>query len=95
MIRKVALYTVLAGAVGAVLYVLLFADSIREVYPGFSWLKAISLPILVVGCFYAVMERSVLIGAVTFIAAAVLPWVKFWVTAYWPWFKYYCLHFYH
>jgi len=94
MIRKVALYTVLAAA-AAVLYMVLFADHVRQLYPGFTWLKALSLTILVVGCFYAVMERSVLIGAVTFIAAAVLPWVKFWVTAYWPWFKYYCLHFYH
>ena len=95
MIRKVAMYMILAGAVCAVLYMVVFADHVRELCPGFTWLKAISLTILVVGCFYAVMERSLLIGAVTFIAAAVLPWVKSWVTAYWPWFKYYCLHFYH
>jgi len=95
MIRKVALYTILAAAVAAVLYMVLFADHIRELYPGFTWLKAISLTILVVGCFYAVMERSVMIGAVTLIGAAVLPWVKYWVTVYWPWFKYYCLNFHH
>ena len=95
MIRKVALYVILIAAVAGVVYMAFFAPNIKELYPGFTWLKAISLTILVVGCFYAVMERSVMIGLVTLVGASVLPWVKYWITVYWPWFKYYCLNLHH
>ena len=92
MIRKVVLFVILMAAVAGVMYTAFFAKDIKELYPGFSWFKLISLTILVVGCYYAVMERSVMIGIMTLVGAAALPWVKFWITVYWPWFKYYYMN---
>ena len=92
MTRKIILYALLLLAATVVVYMSFYSQSLKELYPGLNWLRVTSLVILVVGCFYAIIERSIVIGAVTFIAAAVLPWVKYWVGAYWPWFKYYYLH---
>jgi len=92
MTRKLIVYSIALCTIVLVVYLVFYSPRAREVYSDLSWMRITSLAILVVGCFYAIIERSILIGAVTFVAAAVLPWVKFWVMAYWPWFKYYCLH---
>jgi predicted membrane channel-forming protein YqfA (hemolysin III family) len=64
---------------------LIFNESIASYCSTVSWVAVLSMMISLGGVFYAVLERNLIVGVVTVAAALVLPWVKTWVVAYWPW----------
>jgi len=75
----------------------IFHESIARYCSTVSWVVVLSMTIFLGGVFYAVLERNLIVGVVSVGAAIVLPWVKTWVLAYWPWIHQ-CLasrHFFH
>lgn len=62
-----------------------FHESIARYSSTVSWVTALSMAIFLGGAFYAVLERNLIVGVVSVAAVLVLPWVKTWVVAYWPW----------
>jgi hypothetical protein len=76
---------------------LVFHEGIRDYCSTVSWITVLSMMIFLGGVFYSVLERNIIVGIVTAVAALVLPWVKTWMVAYWPWI-YQCImshHFFH
>jgi len=63
-----------------------FHESIVRYCSTISWVAVLSMGIFLGGVFYAVLERNLIVGMISMGAALVLPWVKTWVVAYWPWF---------
>jgi len=53
----------------------------------------LSMIIFLLGVFYAVLERNIIVGLASLLAAMALPWVKSWLISYWPWVKEYCMSF--
>ena len=70
---------------GITITALIYHESIAGYCSTVSWLAVVSMTIFLGGIFYAVLERNLVVGVVTVAAAIVLPWVKIWVAAYWPW----------
>ena len=62
-----------------------FHESIARYCSTIPWVTVLSMAIFLGGAFYAVLERNLIVGVVSVGAALVLPWVKTWVVAYWPW----------
>jgi len=74
-----------------------FHEAIARYCSTVSWVVVLSMTIFLGGAFYAVLERNLIVGVVSVGAALVLPWVKAWLVAYWPWIHQ-CLasrHFFH
>ena len=74
-----------------------FHESIARYCSTASWVTVLSMAIFLGGAFYAVLERNLIVGVVSIGAALVLPWVKTWVVAYWPWIHQYLMshHLFH
>ena len=62
-----------------------FHESIARYCSTVSWVAVVSMAIFLGGVFYAVLERNLVVGVVSVAAALVLPQVKAWAMAYWPW----------
>jgi len=82
--HKIYVLLVLAGLSTAGL---VFRSSIEAYCSSVSWLEVVSMMIFLGGVLYAVLERNVIIGLVSVMAALILPWVKEWAVTYWPWVK--------
>jgi len=63
---------------------LTFHGSIEQYCSTVSWVEVLSMIIFLGGVFYAVLERNVVVGIVSVMAALILPWIKEWAVAYWP-----------
>jgi len=69
----------------------LIGVSLNAVYRGD--VLTLSMIIFLLGVFYAVLERNIIVGLASLLAAMALPWVKTWLISYWPWVKEYCMSF--
>jgi len=52
-----------------------------------SAIKVISAVVFLSGTSYAILERNLIIGVITFLATLGLPKVGTWFMDYWPWVK--------
>lgn len=69
----------------------LIGVSLNAIYRGD--VLTLSMIIFLLGVFYAVLERNIIVGLASLLAAMALPWVKSWLISYWPWVKEYCMSF--
>jgi len=57
-----------------------------------DWTEAASIIIFLAGLLYAVLERQVIVGALSVLVAILIPWVKLWIITYWPTIKHLIFH---
>lgn|GEM_PF-6381779 len=88
--KKWLFILILAGLVACGIY--FFRDVIMTSLFSLNWITIISVGVFFSGSIYAIVERNFIVGCVSFGAALVLPWVKSWIVAYWPWVKAYYFH---
>ena len=64
---------------------LFYEDLIKQYYPGFSSVLLFSGIIFFGGITYAIVERSLIIGAIAVILTILVPLINKWLVNYWDW----------
>ena len=83
MIKKLILFAVLLG----IITIFFFPEAVKEYYPNFSSMKFSATMIFFLGCFYAILERSFILGFIAIGVSMVIPWVSRWFEMYWGYIR--------
>lgn len=83
MYGKIILGSILVITALAVCAGLFCEDYVRRYFPEFTSLNFASMIIIMIGCFYALIRRTIIVPIMFFIIACALPWITYWISAYW------------
>lgn len=87
MQKKIFHFVLFAGIFGIIAWEFFCNDATKGHDQTQSWSTFLSMTVLLMGCFYALLERSIVVGVVTLVATLFLPFVMNWIILYWPWVK--------